>query len=212
MKVAVIIPCLNQAAAVEGALRQLAPLRRRGGCVIVVDGGSSDDTVRRAAAAADMVISSPRGRALQCNAGARAPLAQSADVLLFLPADSTLPPDADRLVLRALANSTRRWGRFDIALAGGSRWLPWIAALINRCSRLTGICSGDQAIFVERGIFLALEGFAPIALAEDIDFSRRARQISPPLALAARVVASGRRWEQRGPWHAFAVMCWRHLA
>ncbi|GIL06700.1 MAG: glycosyl transferase family 2 [Betaproteobacteria bacterium] len=208
MRLAIIVPVLNEARGIEAALARLAELRARGARVIVVDGGSGDDTVRRAAPLADRVIETPRGRALQMNAGARAPEAADADVLLFLHADTQLPPDADRIIFRTLANSDRRWGRFDVSIDGRSRWLPVVEALMNWRSRLTGIATGDQAIFVERGAFLALEGFAPIPLMEDIEFCKRAKRISPPLALAARVTTSGRRWEKHGVWRTILLM-WR---
>jgi rSAM/selenodomain-associated transferase 2 len=208
MRLAIVIPTLNEAASIETALARLAPLRARGTRVIVVDGGSTDDTVARAAAQADHVLSAPRGRALQMNAGARSPAAQDADVLLFLHADTRLPEEADRAIHRALANSRRVWGRFDVRIEGRSPWLRLVAALMNWRSRLTGVATGDQAIFIERGSFLALEGFAPIALMEDIEFCRRARRLSRPLALASRVVTSGRRWDRDGVWHTVALM-WR---
>lgn len=208
MRLAIIIPVLNEARGIEAALARLAPMRARGARVIVVDGGSGDDTVRRAAALADRVIEAPRGRALQMNAGARAPEAADADVLLFLHADTALPPDADRIVLRTLANSDRCWGRFDVSIDGRSRWLRLVETLMNWRSRVTGIATGDQAIFVERGAFLALEGFAPIPLMEDVEFCKRAKRLSPPLALAARVTTSGRRWERHGVWRTILLM-WR---
>ncbi|GMV59078.1 MAG: glycosyl transferase [Betaproteobacteria bacterium] len=208
MRLAIIVPVLNEARGIEAALARLAELRARGARVIVVDGGSGDGTVRRAAPLADRVIETPRGRALQMNAGARAPEAADADVLLFLHADTQLPPDADRIIFRTLANSDRCWGRFDVSIDGRSRWLPVVEALMNWRSRLTGIATGDQAIFVERGAFLALEGFASIPLMEDIEFCKRAKRISPPLALAARVTTSGRRWEKHGVWRTILLM-WR---
>ncbi len=208
VKLAIIIPVLNEAATIDAALTRLHPLQQRGVRVIVADGGSTDDSVARAAARADRVISAPRGRALQMNAGARAPEAQDADVLLFLHADTTLPADADRLVLRALANAARVWGRFDVAIVGHSPWLPVVAAAMNLRSRLTGIATGDQAIFVERSTFVALDGFAPIPLMEDVEFSVRARRMSQPVALRARVRTSGRRWDQHGAWRTILLM-WR---
>jgi rSAM/selenodomain-associated transferase 2 len=208
LRLAIIIPVLNEAHVIEAALARLAELRTRGARVIVVDGGSRDDTVRRAAPLADRVLEAPRGRALQMNAGARAPEALDADVLLFLHVDTRLPPDADRIIFRTLANADRCWGRFDVHIEGRSRWLPVVATLMNWRSRLTGIATGDQAIFVERGAFLALEGFAPIPLMEDVEFSRRAKRISPPLALAARVTTSGRRWDRHGVWRTILLM-WR---
>lgn len=199
---------LNEAATLAAALARLQPMRQRGVRVVVADGGSTDDSVARASAFADRVLAVPRGRAIQMNAGARAPEAQDADVLLFLHADTVLPDDADRIVLRALANSARVWGRFDVAIEGESAWLPIIAAGMNLRSRLTGIATGDQAIFVERSTFVALEGFASIALMEDVEFCIRARRISRPLVLHERVRTSGRRWDQHGAWRTILLM-WR---
>jgi len=129
-------------------------------------------------------------------------------VLLFLHADTVLPPEADRIVLRALSNSLRVWGRFDVEIDGESPWLRIVARLMNWRSRATGIATGDQAIFVERSSFVALEGFAPIPLMEDIDFSRRAKRLSRPIALRERVVTSGRRWQRHGVWRTILLM-WR---
>lgn len=208
MRLAIIIPVLNEAATIEAALRRLLPLRERGAYVIVVDGGSHDGTLVRAAPWADRVIGSARGRSLQMNAGARDELAQNVDVLLFLHADTVLPPEADRAIFRAVSNLPRCWGRFDVTIDGSDPWLPWIARLMNWRSRASGICTGDQAIFVTRGAFTALDGFAPIPLMEDIEFSRRAGTITPPIALAQRVTTSGRRWERNGVWRTIWLM-WR---
>ena len=79
---------------------------------------------------------------------------------------------------------------------------------MNWRSRLTGICTGDQAIFVTRGAFSALEGFAPIPLMEDIEFSQRAGSLTPPIALVQRVITSGRRWERGGVLRTILLM-WR---
>jgi rSAM/selenodomain-associated transferase 2 len=208
MRLAIIVPVLNEHATIEAALLRLAPLRERGARVVVVDGGSHDGTLGAAAPHADSAIVAARGRGLQMNAGARDAAAADADVLLFLHADTELPAEADRLIFRALSNARRVWGRFDVDIVGRSRWLPVVAFMMNWRSRLTGICTGDQAIFVTRGAFLALEGFAPIALMEDIDFARRAKRLSAPLALSARVRTSGRRWDTHGAWRTIVLM-WR---
>jgi len=208
MQLAIVMPVLNEAPQIEATLLRLNHLRARGARVIVVDGGSQDDTVTRAAPLADRTLVAPRGRSLQMNAGARADEAAGADVLLFLHADTQLPAEADRLIFRSLANSTRCWGRFDLAFAPATPLLSLVATMINLRSRATGVATGDQAIFVSRGAFLALQGFAPIALMEDIEFSQRARHLSPPLALRARVITSPRRWQQRGVWRTIFLM-WR---
>ena len=120
------------------------------------------------------------------------------DVLLFLHADTRLPTNADELILEGLAQSRRAWGRFDVSIDGKHPLLPVVAASMNTRSRLTGIATGDQAMFVTRDAFDAAGGFPEIALMEDIELSRRLKRISPPLCLRARVTTSGRRWERRG--------------
>jgi rSAM/selenodomain-associated transferase 2 len=202
---AVIVPVLNEAPGITAALQALAPLRQRGVQVIVADGGSSDGTAARAAPWADRVIAANRGRARQMNAGAAA---AQAEVLLFLHADTCLPPDADRLVLQGLAGAGFDWGRFDVQIDGRSSLLPVVAALMNRRSRWTGIATGDQAMFVRRATFQAMGGFPDQPLMEDIELSRRLKHHGRPLCLRQRVSTSGRRWDQRGPWRTVLLM-WR---
>jgi rSAM/selenodomain-associated transferase 2 len=194
-RLSIVVPALNEAAGIEAALDSLAPLVARGHEVIVVDGGSNDATAARARAKGVLVIGAPRGRASQMNAGAAR---ARHDTLLFLHADGRLPADADRQVLAGLAASGRAWGRFDVAIAGRSLWLRVVAWFMNRRSRITGIATGDQAMFVRRDAFRRVGGFPPIALMEDIELSRRLKRLSPPLCLAACTVTSGRRWEAQG--------------
>jgi rSAM/selenodomain-associated transferase 2 len=199
-RLTVVVPALNEAAGIGRCLEACAPLRARGHEVLVVDGGSADGTPEVAAPRCDRVLRGPRGRAAQMNAGAAA---AQGDALLFLHADTLLPPDADRLVGAALA--AHAWGRFDVAIDSDDPRLAVIAFFINRRSRLTGIATGDQAIFVRRDAF---PGFAPIALMEDVAFSRSMRRVSPPACVAARVVTSARRWERHGVARTVLLM-WR---
>lgn len=209
MLLAIVVPTLNEAETIAAALGRLAPLRARGVVVTVVDGGSTDATMVNAAPYADRVLHSERGRALQMNTGARAALeAVNVDALLFLHADSELSADADRLVERALQSSGRAWGRFDVRIAGDAPMLRVVSTMMNWRSRLTGICTGDQAIFITRAAFQQLGGFAPIALMEDIEFSKRAKTISWPVAIGTRVITSGRRWQRHGIWRTIMLM-WR---
>ena len=203
-RLCIVMPVLDEAAGIAHTLQALAPWRAAGHEVIVVDGGSQDGSAALAAAAADRVIDSPRGRARQMNAGAA--VAQ-AELLVFLHADTTLPPNADGLIQQALARGAR-WGRFDVAISGRSRWLPVVAALMNLRSRLSGIATGDQAIFVERRLFEQLGGFADQPLMEDIELSRRLRAVARPACIRARALTSGRRWESRGVWRTIGLM-WR---
>ena len=208
MRLAVVVPVFNEASAIESTLARLSRLRARGVRVIVVDGGSTDATTTLAKRHADQVMQSDRGRAQQMNAGARVAIESGAEVLLFVHADSELPHSADRLIDTALHTSGRAWGRFDVRIDGAAPMLTIVSAMMNWRSRLTGICTGDQAIFVRRSAFEQLSGFAPIALMEDIEFSKRAKHISPPVAISTRVVTSGRRWQRHGIWRTIVLM-WR---
>jgi rSAM/selenodomain-associated transferase 2 len=204
-RLSIIVPVLNEEAGIAAALQALVPLRARGAEVIVVDGGSADRTAALAEPRCDRLIVAPRGRAAQMNAGAGA---AHGDVLLFLHADTQLPADADRLIVAGLAQAGRGWGRFDVRIAGQHPLLPLIAVLMNLRSRLTGIATGDQAIFVDKAAFAAVGGYPEIALMEDIVLSRRLKRRSRPLCLAARALTSGRRWEKHGVVRTVLTM-WR---
>ena len=203
MTLSIVMPALNEAAHIAAALEALAPLRRRGAEVIVVDGGSRDGTAALAAPLADRVLAAPRGRAAQMNAGAAA---ARGDILLFLHADTRLPDDADILIRDALARSPRVWGRFDVRFAGNA--LPLVAAAMNLRSRVTGIATGDQAMFVTRDAFARAGGFRDIALMEDVALSARLKRLSRPLCLRARATTSPRRWQAHGTLRTVLLM-WR---
>jgi rSAM/selenodomain-associated transferase 2 len=187
----VVIPALDEAATIAAAV---ADARRHAEEVIVVDGGSVDDTVALAAGAGATVAGAPRGRAAQMNAGARR---ARGDVLLFLHADCRLPAGAARAVTGA-SRAGARWGRFDVRLDSPRRSLGVVGGAMNLRSRLTGIATGDQAIFVERTLFEALGGWPPIPLMEDVEFTARLRRVARPACLRERVLVSARRWEARG--------------
>ncbi len=200
----IVVPVLNEAAGIAATLQALAPLRERGAEVIVVDGGSADDTQRRAAPWADRVLGSPRGRARQMNAGAAA---ARAPLLLFLHADTQLPDGADAVLHAAIAGGAA-WGRFDVHIEGRAVLLRLVAALMNLRSRLSGIATGDQALFVRREAFERVGGFPDQPLMEDIELSRRLRALQRPHCLRQRVRTSGRRWETHGVWRTIWLM-WR---
>ncbi|MBV8752378.1 MAG: TIGR04283 family arsenosugar biosynthesis glycosyltransferase [Hyphomicrobiales bacterium] len=201
----IIIPVLDEAAGITEALAALEPFRARGAEVIVADGGSRDGTLEAARPFADVVITAPRGRGSQMNAGAAA---AHGDVLLFLHADTRLPAGADRLVVDVLGGARRAWGRFDVTIAGSSPLLPVVAAMMNWRSRLTGIATGDQAMFMTRDAFARAGCFPDIPLMEDIVLSRRLKATGPPACLAARVTTSGRRWDRDGVVRTIFMM-WR---
>lgn len=200
----IIIPVLNEAPSIGAALARLQPLRERGVDVIVVDGGSDDETVLQAQPCADVVMDAPRGRARQMNAGAAS--AQAA-ILLFLHADTQLPPGADGLIRQAIEVGAV-WGRFDVRIVGRHPMLRVVASLMNWRSRLTGLATGDQAMFVRRDVFERVGGFPDQPLMEDIELSQRLRLLARPVCLFQKVATSGRRWETRGVWRTIFLM-WR---
>lgn len=203
----IIIPVLNEANGIVQMLERLQYFRRQGAEVIVIDGGSSDDTVERARSLADCVTTSMRGRGLQMNTGAA--LARG-EVLLFLHADTLLPPSARVLVSEAVDNGAC-WGRFDVHIKGAIGGLGMVAFMMNWRSRLTGIATGDQAIFVTRKMFQRHGGFPAIPLMEDIVFSSRMLDETRPACLSEKVTTSGRRWERHGLLRTILMMWWLRL-
>lgn len=202
--VSIIVPVLNESALLPDLLAHLVDFSQR--CeIVIVDGGSTDDTVPQCARAGFNVIRSERGRARQMNVGARA---THGEILLFLHADTRLPERADQLIIQTFERTRHQWGHFDVDITGTAALLPVIAFMMNMRSRLTGIATGDQAVFVRRSTFEAAGGFPDQPLMEDIELSRRLKRLSAPICLTDKVVTSGRRWETRGVWRTILLM-WR---
>ncbi|HEY8098593.1 MAG TPA: TIGR04283 family arsenosugar biosynthesis glycosyltransferase [Methylobacter sp.] len=198
MKFSIIIPTLNEEKTIASCLLALQPLRSN--CeIIIVD--ASDDQSAIPAALADKIISSSKGRARQMNLGASH---ASGDILLFLHADTFLPEHALQLIEKRLGN--KQWGRFDIQLSGDHFMLKIIAWMMNLRSRLTGIATGDQVIFVTRKAFATAGLYPEIALMEDIALSKALKKISPPVCINAKVTSSGRRWERYGIYRTILLM------
>ena len=198
------MPVLNEAGTIAATLHALAACRRAGAELVLVDGGSDDATLPAATGLADQLLSAPRGRARQMNAGAAR---ARAAVLLFLHADTVLPEGALAAIDKAIDEGAR-WGRFDVSITGASAMFPLIAALMNRRSRWSGIATGDQAMFVRRDTFEQVGGFPDQPLMEDIELSLRLRRIGRPACLRPPVLTSGRRWERFGVWRTIWLM-WR---
>jgi rSAM/selenodomain-associated transferase 2 len=207
MKIAIVVPVFNEALAVPRLLTQVAASKVTATQdieLVFVDGGSTDNTAALIQDAGLRVISSPKGRAWQMNAGAAQ---TSGDVLLFLHADTQLPANALAEIKSALAENIC-WGRFDVRIAGKPWMLGVVSRMMNWRSRLTGIATGDQAMFMTRAAYQAIGGFPEQALMEDIEASRRLCQLSHPACIASPVITSGRRWETRGVWTTIFLM-WR---
>jgi len=201
----VVVPALNEQACIASTLEPLQALRAAGHQLVVVDGGSTDATTARARPLADRVIESPPGRARQMNRGAAV---CDGTILWFLHADTRVPPAAGDAILAALVDPGRCWGRFDIRLSGTAPVLRLVAALMNLRSRLSGIATGDQGIFVRREVFEAVGGYPDIPLMEDIALSRRLRSLARPACIGPPLVTSSRRWERDGIARTILLM-WR---
>ena len=194
-QLSVIIPALDEAAAITATLQALQPLRKRGHEVIVVDGGSHDLTVDLSRPLADRVIPAGAGRANQMRAGAAV---AAGSVLWFLHADTIPPPQADALILAALQQSGTGWGRFDVGFPQGRLLLHCVAWMMNQRSRLSGIVTGDQGLFVTRRHYDSVGGFPEIPLMEDIALSRALRRNGRPASIHQPVITSPRRWLTHG--------------
>lgn len=204
LKLSVIIPTLNEEAVLAQTLAPLQAIRDKLE-IIIVDGGSSDATLKIAAPLADKIVSSMAGRARQMNAGAEVATGKT---MLFLHADTLLPANFHDHINQALSSTSSLWGRFDISFDSSSRRMKTIAWWINKRSRLTSICTGDQAIFVRSNIFRDFGRFSDIPLMEDIELSSRLRYLTRPACIASPVVTSSRRWREKGTVRTVLLM-WR---
>ena len=205
--ISIIIPVLNEADGIVRLLEPLQDFRAQGAEIIIIDGGSTADTVNLASQLADSVRLAPRCRGIQMNAGAA--MAQGR-VFLFLHADTHLPSAALNLIEQAVHDGDV-WGRFDVRIEGSSRGLGMVGFMMNWRSRLSGIATGDQAIFVTREAFCCVGGFPDIPLMEDLVFSRAMRTIARPACLREKVTTSGRRWEANGLIRTILAMWWLRL-
>lgn len=201
--ISIIVPIFNEAAQLPALIDHLRGWHERGCEVILVDGGSTDGSLDMASNAPFKLLQARAGRASQMNVGAEA---TSGDVLVFLHADTRLPADADTLMIESLASGIHTWGRFDVRISGRSRALVLVASMMNLRSWLTGIATGDQAMFMSRQIFFEFDGFPDQPLMEDVELSKRLRCISRPACIRSRAVTSGRRWEMRGIWRTIVLM------
>jgi rSAM/selenodomain-associated transferase 2 len=203
-QLSVIIPARDEAQALPQLLANLAWLRACGAELIVVDGGSRDATAALAAPYVDRVLASSPGRARQMNAGAAV---ACGDYLWFVHADTQVSAESIQRLLEVLGERPV-WGRFDVRLSGQSLSLRLIGSMISLRSRLTGVASGDQGIFVARVSFEALGGYADIALMEDLELIRRLKKLARPRCLRPALLTSSRRWERHGVWRTVLLM-WR---
>ncbi|MDP2139352.1 MAG: TIGR04283 family arsenosugar biosynthesis glycosyltransferase [Gammaproteobacteria bacterium] len=207
-RISIIIPVLNEAAALRAHLPLLQPFRSAGHEVILVDGGSVDGSADLASGLVDVVVTSEPGRARQMNAGAEM---ANGEILLFLHIDTLLPEDALAQIQSALGKLSAMWGHFDVRLSGDKAVFRLIGFMMNLRSRVSGVATGDQGIFVRTAVFRRVGGFADIPLMEDVALSKTLRRIASPVCLRVRVITSSRRWEKHGVLRTVFLMWWLRL-
>ncbi len=207
-RISIVIPVLNEARSLQAHLPLLQAAREAGHEVILVDGGSTDEGPALAAPLVDKLVRSPAGRALQMNAGAAQ---ASGDLLLFLHVDTRLPEGAVAVLQQAFVQPTVQWGRFDVQLSGMHPAFRVIEFMINLRSRVSGVATGDQALFLRAGLFHAIGGFPAIPLMEDVAITKTLRRQARPLCLRERVTTSSRRWEHHGIVRTVLLMWWLRL-
>jgi len=202
MPVSIIIPTFNEGQSIKATLKTLQLFRLYGGEVIVADGGSTDNTREECSLLVDHWVDADKGRAKQMNAGAEV---ASRKVLLFLHADTVLPNNFIHL-LRVYVESYAAWGRFDVRLSGDRKMYRVIEFMMNWRSRLTGIATGDQAIFVTEKTFHKVGGFPEQPLMEDIELSIKLKKLAKPFCIGEPLTTDSRRWEQHGVWKTIFLM------
>jgi rSAM/selenodomain-associated transferase 2 len=194
-QLSVIIPVLNEAGCLGELCEALQPIRSRGHEVILVDGGSDDQTLALGSPLVDRVLCSARGRAQQMRAGVAVARGK---ILWFLHADTGIPDNPDQLILAALENGRADWGRFDVLLTDRHLALRTVAYLMNLRSRISGIATGDQGIFVRRSVYDRVGGIPSLPLMEDIAFSRVLNKQGRPVCIRQKLRISARRWQKYG--------------
>lgn len=206
LPLSIVVPVLNEALHIQSCLQPLQSWRHQGLLeVIIVDGGSEDGTMGMVQPLCDLSFTAGKGRARQMNAGAQRAQGQ---FLLFLHADTRMPENAVTHLLKQLETQALTWGRFDVNFGRSHPAYRLIAFMMNLRSRLTGIATGDQGIFVKTDVFLRNGGYADIPLMEDVELCRRLRRLSRPLCLSQALHPSVRKWEEHGILPTIVLM-WR---
>jgi len=205
--ISIIIPCLNEEDNIGTLIHSLKKWHSEIE-VIVVDGGSNDNTVAIAKPLADQFIEATSGRANQLNKGAEQ---AKGELLWFIHADTIIPKTAFMQLIK-IQTQKNLWGRFDVYLSGQHWAFRMIEFMMNQRSRLTGIATGDQGIFINHQLFKEIGGFPNLKLMEDIEISTRLKKVCPPLCLKQKIITSSRRWQENGIFKTILKMWWFRLS
>jgi rSAM/selenodomain-associated transferase 2 len=193
LRLSILVPTLNEQEHLPATLARVKLMP--GDELIVIDGGSADATVAIARQFATCVLSSPRGRARQMNCGARQ---AHGDILLFLHADTLLPPGGLEAVRLAMQSPYVVGGAFRLAFTPSTPALRVIAWGTNLRTRFGKLPYGDQALFVRRNLFEALGGYEDVPFMEDVKLVQALRKYGSLAIVSPPVYTSGRRWLRDG--------------
>lgn len=204
MKLSIIVPSLNEGAIILPLLQSLQAIRKQGHEVLLADGGSRDGTLVLAKPLVDRVIQGSAGRAAQMN---RAAAQAQGDILWFVHADTAWVMPVDGIV-QAITNSAAQWGFCQVRLDAQPIIYRVIESLMNWRACFSRIATGDQGIFVQRGLFQQIGGYQNIPLMEDVALSKTLRKIAQPACLPQLLTTSARRWQTQGVIRTLLLM-WR---
>ena len=194
-QISIVIPVLNDATALGRLLDDLDSILGIDAERIVVDGGSEDGSYELARERADYALRTAPGRARQLAVGV---VAAHGRWIWMLHADTRVDGAAWRALRKAIASDGAAWGRFDVRLSGREAAFRMIETLMNLRSRWSGICTGDQGIFVRRDLLELIDGVPDQPLMEDIELTKRLRRYANPICIDTRLRVSARRWQHRG--------------
>ncbi len=194
MKISIIVPVYNESHRLHALLEKLKLALAHGHQIIVADGGSSDGGCADLPAGVE-VIQADKGRAAQMNGAAGHALG---DVLWFVHADSSFPEPLENYLQTLTQVGESQWGRFNVRLSGASVIYRIIGLMMNLRSRLTGISTGDQGLFIHKNLFDTIGGYSDIAIMEDIEICKRLKKHSSPIIATTHLQTSSRRWQEKG--------------
>jgi len=208
-KVSIIIPVFNEAEGITAFLDSLEACTRANCEVILVDGKSTDATIARARESLTpcTCITAERGRGQQLSAGVAA---SDGEVLWFLHADTGNSAQALDALRKTLA-SEAQWGFFNVRIDGSAFMFRIVERAMNLRSRMTGICTGDQGVFVSRPALEHAGGIPRQPLMEDIELARRLKRIGRPGHPSGHLTTSARYWETHGIFRTISRMWWLRL-